>query len=61
MEVASINTKANGECHELQLQKASTFFEEVKDTETNGGMKTKCLWRYDREHEKFNGYKPNYR
>ena len=43
MKVASINTKANGECHELQLQKASTFFEEVKDTEINGGMKTKCL------------------
>ena len=43
MKVASIKTKANGECHELQLQKASTFFQEVKDTEINGGMETKCL------------------
>ena len=46
MKVASINTKANGECHDLQLQKASTFCEEVKDIEINCGMKTKCLWRY---------------
>jgi len=43
MKVASINTKATGECHDLQRQNASIFFEEVKDTEINGGMKTKCL------------------